>query len=326
MYVIRKNKEKREKKQFDYVKLVLFSFFFVLFSNNIFAQDSIPAKEDLTEEAELKFQEFFFKALSEKSIGNYQKAIENLESCNQILTNDVSVYFEFSKNYLLLNNTLLAKEYIERSLAKDIHNLWMLKHFVKIYQKERNYKEAIKIQQQIVAIHPKERELLARLLMYDRQYKEASALLNVLEKENTLTSNLKKLKSSLEKRKEISEKKTNPSDLSSLIHQFKTNKSYQILEQILKDATNNDTDLLKFCEEGIALFPAQPFVYLVKGKILNDQKNFQNALTTLKNGIDFVIVDEMEVDFYTEIAKAFKGLGNSKQEKKFKQKAKNLKN
>ena len=60
MYVIRKNKEKREKKQFDYVKFVLFSFFFVLFSNNIFAQDSIPAKEDLTEEAELKFQEFFF--------------------------------------------------------------------------------------------------------------------------------------------------------------------------------------------------------------------------------------------------------------------------
>ena len=144
---------------------------------------------------------------------------------------------------------MLAKEYIERSLAKDIHNLWMLKHFVKIYQKERNYKEAIKIQQQIVAIHPKERELLARLLMYDRQYKEASALLNVLEKENTLTSNLKKLKSSLEKRKEISEKKTNPSDLSSLIHQFKTNKSYQILEQILKDSTNNDTDLLKFCED-----------------------------------------------------------------------------
>ena len=34
----------------------------------------------------------------------------------------------------------------------------------------------------------------------------------------------------------------------------------------------------------------------------------------------------MEVDFYTEIAKAFKGLGNNEEEKKYKQKAKNLKN
>jgi ABC-type phosphate/phosphonate transport system substrate-binding protein len=65
---------------------------------------------------------------------------------------------------------------------------------------------------------------------------------------------------------------------------------------------------------------------LVKGKTLNDLKKYKNALTTLQNGFDFVIDDKMEVDFYTEIAKAFKGLGNSKEEKKYTQKAKNLKN
>tara|TARA_B100000795_G_C22790024_1_gene436492 strand:- start:547 stop:1521 length:975 start_codon:yes stop_codon:yes gene_type:complete len=324
MYFKKKNKKKREKKLFNYFKLVLF--FFVFFSINIFAQDSIPVKEDLTEETELKFQEFFFKALSEKAIGNYQKAIENLESCNQILTNDVSVFFEFSKNYLLLNNTLLAKEYIERSLSKDINNLWMLSHFVKIYQKERNYKEAIKVQQKIVAINPKERDQLAKLLVYDKQYKKAIFLMNTLEKENALSSNLKKLKANLEKRKEASVKKENPSDLSSLINQFKTDKSYKVLKQILNQSSNNVANLLKFSEEGIALFPAQPYVYLVKAKTLNDLKKYKNALATLQNGFDFVIEDKMEVDFYTEIAKAFKGLGNNEEEKKYKQKAKNLKN
>lgn len=324
MYFKKKNKKKREKKLFNYFKLVLF--FFVFFSINIFAQDSIPVKEDLTEETELKFQEFFFKALSEKAIGNYKKAIENLESCNQILTNDVSVFFEFSKNYLLLNNTLLAKEYIERSLSKDINNLWMLSHFVKIYQKERNYKEAIKVQQKIVAINPKERDQLAKLLVYDKQYKKAIFLMNTLEKENALSSNLKKLKANLEKRKEASVKKENPSDLSSLINQFKTDKSYKVLKQILNQSSNNVANLLKFSEEGIALFPAQPYVYLVKAKTLNDLKKYKNALATLQNGFDFVIEDKMEVDFYTEIAKAFKGLGNNEEEKKYKQKAKNLKN
>jgi tetratricopeptide (TPR) repeat protein len=324
MYFRIKNKKKREKRSFNYFKLALFSF--ILFSINIFAQDSIPVKEDLIEETELKFQEFFFKALSEKAIGNYQKAIENLESCNQISTNDVSVFFEFSKNYLLLNNTLLAKEYIERSLAKDINNLWMLAHFVKIHQKESNYKEAIKIQQKIVDINPEERDLLVKLLVYDKQYKKAISLMNTLEKENGLSSNLKRLKFNLEKRKGVSIKKENPSDLSSLINQFKTVKSYKILEQILNQSSNNTVDLLTFSEEGIALFPAQPYVYLVKGKILNDQKKYKNALATLQNGIDFVIDDEMEADFYTEIAKAFKALGNNKEEKKYTQKAKNLKN
>jgi predicted Zn-dependent protease len=319
-----KKKNKVEKRSFNHFKLALF--YFILFSINIFAQDSIPLKEDLTEEAELKFQEFFFKALSDKAIGNYQQAIENLESCNQISTNDVSVFFEFSKNYLLLNNTLLAKEYIERSLEKDINNLWMLTHLVKIYQKDSNYKEAIKIQQKIVDINPKERGLLAKLLVNDKQYKKAISLMNTLEKENTLSSNLKKLKANLEKRKGASVKKENPSDLGSLINQFKTDKSYKVLKQILNQSSNNTADLLKFSEEGIALFPAQPYVYLLKGKTLNDLKKYKKALTTLQNGFDFVIDDKMEVDFYTEIAKAFKGLGNSKEEKKYTQKAKNLKN
>jgi predicted Zn-dependent protease len=324
MYFKKKNKNKREKRLFNYFRLALFSF--VFFSINIFAQDSIPVKEDLTEEAELKFQEFFFKALSEKAIGHYQQAIENLESCNQISTNDVSVFFEFSKNYLLLNNTLLAKEYIERSLAKDINNLWMLTHLVKIYQKDSNYKEAIKIQQKIVAINPKERDLLVKLLVYDKQYRKAISLMNTLEKENTLSSNLKKLKANLEKSKGASVKNENPSDLGSLINQFKTDKSYKVLKQILNQSSNNTADLLKFSEEGIALFPAQSYLYLLKGKALNDLKKYKKALTTLHNGFDFVIEDKMEVDFYTEIARAFKGLGNSKEEIKYMQKAKNLKN
>ena len=319
-----KNRDYRKKRQFIFFKLALFSLFFLLFSNSTFSQDSISEKEDLSEKAELNFQQYFFKALSEKSIGNYQKAIENLESCNQILQNDVSVFFEFSKNYLLLNNTLLAKEYINRSLAKDANNIWMLKHLIKIYQKERNYKEAIKVQLKIVAINPKEREFLARLYALNREYKKSLSVINVLEKENTLSSNLKRLRNNLKKVVDFKIDKQKTSDLSSLIHQFKTNKSYKILEEILKKSTKNN-DLLKFCEEGIALFPAQPYVYLVKGSVLNYQKNYKKALTTLQSGIDFVIEDKMEADFYIQIAQAFKGLGNTKEENKYKLKAKKLK-
>lgn len=319
------NKNNRRKRQFNFFKLALFYLCFVLFSMNSFSQDSIPENEDLTEEAELKFQQFFFKAMSEKSIGNYQKAIENLENCNQLLTNDVAVFFEFSKNYLLLNNKLLAKEYINRALAKEPNNLWMLKHLVKVYQKENNLIEAIKVQQKIVLDNPKEREHLVRLYLFDRQYGEAISLMNVLKKENVLSADLKKIKASLENGKQEELKRGSVVDYNSLVNQFKTDKSYELLEKILNFSQDNKSELLKYSAEGISLFPAQPFVYLMKAKALIYQKNYKKALTTLQNGIDFVIEDKMEADFYREMSKVYKGLGNLKEQNKYQQKANKLK-
>ena len=302
------------KKRADCIKIVLFSLFFALFANFSFSQDSIPEIQDLTEEAELNFK-----------YPEHQKAIENLENCNQLLTNDIAVFFEFSKNYLALNNSLLAKEYIQRALAKDATNIWMLKHLVAIHQKEKNYAEAIKTQLKVVDQNPKERTFLVRLYMYNRQYKEAISLMDTLENENALSVNLKRLRVSLKQRKipEFKEKKL--TDSTALIDQFKTDKSYKILEQILKISKNNPSDVLKYSEEGISLFPAQPYVYLMKAKALNDQKNYKSALTTLENGIDFVIEDKIEADFYNEMAKAYKGLGNAKEAQKYEQKAKKLK-
>ncbi|WP_439132133.1 tetratricopeptide repeat protein, partial [Polaribacter sp.] len=306
-------------------KTVFFVLWCVLFSHASFSQDSIPEKEDVNEAAALKFQQFFFKALSQKSIGNHQKAIEFLENCNQIIANDVAVFFEFSKNYFSLNNNLLAKEYIQRALAKETNNVWMLKHLVKIHQKERNYKKAIEVQLKVIAENPKERAYLVRLYVYNRQFDKAISLMNVLENENALSANLKKLRKNLENRKKIIKKLDKPNDVAGLINQFESDKSYVILEKILKISEDNPSQLLKYANEGISLFPAQPYVYLVKAKALNTQKNHKQALTTLQNGIDFVIEDKMEVDFYKEMAKAYKGLGNAKEEHKYQQKANKLK-
>lgn len=319
------NIDKLQKKQREHFTIVLFALCCVFFSHLSFSQDSIAAKEDLTETAELKFQQFFFKALSQKSIGNHQKALENLENCNQIIANDVAVFFEFSKNYFALNNTLLAKEYLQRALVKDANNIWLLKHLVKIYQKERNYKKAIEVQQKVVALNPKERANLVRLYLYNRQYNKAISLMNVLENENALSANLKKLRKNLVNRKKVIKAHNKPNDISELINQFKTDKSYKILKEILEKSKNNPTQLIKFSNQGIALFPAQPYVYLIKAKTLNAQQHHKNALTTLQNGIDFVIEDQMEIDFYEEMAKAYKGLGNTKEELKYQQKAKKIK-
>ena len=319
--------EKKEyiKKRAICLKYALFSIFFILFFLKSHAQDSILAAKDLTEEKELKFQDFFFKALSEKSIGNYQKAIQNLESCNQLLLNDVAVFFEFSKNYLLLNKTFLAKEYVDRALIKEPNNIWILKHLVKVHIKDRNLSDAIAIQQKVVAINRAERTFLLELYLNNRDYKKAISLMNALEQDNALSSSFKKIKNNLEKRKVKTVAKEKISKVVSLTAQFKANKSYAILKRILEESINNTQLLLQYSNEGIALFPAQPYVYLVKGKALNYQKKYKNALLILENGIDFVIEDGMEADFYKEMAVSYKGLGNFKEEKRFIQKSNKIK-
>jgi len=325
MKIRRKNKEIREKSIIGFKTCVLFSFLFFFFSINSFSQDSILVAKDLTEEKELDFQQFFFKALSEKSIGNYQKAIENLESSNQIINDNVAVYFEFSKNYLLLNKTLLAKEYINRALTVEPNNIWMLKHLVKIHIKDKNFSEAIVIQHKIVAIDLKEQEFLVKLYLNNRQEDKAIVLMNLMEQNNELSASFKRLKSNLENRNKVPVVKESIAETGSFEEQFKVNKSYAVLEQLLEKYEKNPQVLLKYAEVGISLFPAQPFVYLMKGKALNYQKEYKNALISLQNGIDFVIEDEMEADFFKEMAISYKGLGDFKEEKKFLEKSKKIK-
>jgi predicted Zn-dependent protease len=149
--------------------------------------------------------------------------------------------------------------------------------------------------------------------------------MNAMEQDNALSSNFKNLKNNLEKRKgkTVVEEKT--IEVVSLKDQFKSNKSYVVLKQILAASKNNTEDLLKYSNEGISLFPAQPYVYFVKGKVLNYQKKYKKALLSLQSGIDFVIEDTMEADFYKEMAVSYKGLGNLKEEKKLIEKSNKIK-
>ncbi|WP_143744264.1 tetratricopeptide repeat protein [Polaribacter tangerinus] len=299
----------------------------MLISNNFSAQDSIPLAADFTEDKELAFQEYFFEALSQKAIGKYQQAIENLESCHQIIPNDVAVFFEFSKNYYQLNNTILAREYLQRALQKDSDNIWMLKHLVAIFVKERNFTEAIKAQKKVVEIDTKERVNLIRLFIQNNDTKNAISLMDVLEKEQVLPSNYKRYKASLKNRtkSETPVNTQNNTDLESLKKQFTATKSYSLLKTILENPSNTLEQLLLYSSEGMILFPAQPFVYLSHAKALHANKQYTKAIETLNNGLDFVIETTVEITFYKELMINHKKMGNKKEVEKLKLKLQKLK-
>tara|TARA_R110000787_G_scaffold6697_3_gene23259 strand:- start:631 stop:1581 length:951 start_codon:yes stop_codon:yes gene_type:complete len=311
-------------------RVVLIVFIGLLYSPFCsFAQDSIPGTEDIVEGKILKFQEYFFKALSEKSIRNYKKAIENLEVCNDLLPKNKTIYFEFSKNYLFLNKIPEAKEYIDRALSLEPDNIWMLQHLVSIEKRDRNYEAAIKTQLKIVVQNPKQRTVLVSLYYLHRDYTKAMYLLNTLEQEGGLNKNLKQLKYSLELRKGPLVKKETREDLPSLIRSFENNQtSFSNLKKLLEIAIKSDTEAFDtYSKRGIELFPAQPYIYLSRGKSLQMQKKHNEAIDILESGIDFVIDNPtLEGQFYTMLANAYLSINNNAKATEYLQKAKKIKN
>jgi tetratricopeptide (TPR) repeat protein len=316
------------------IKRIVLSVFLGLLFNPFcsFSQDSIPnAKEiakEIAEENNIKFQEYFFKSLSEKSIKNYQLAIENLEECNTISPNNKTIYFELSKNYLLLNKTSEATQYINKALLLEPTNTWILLHLVAIQKKERNYQEAIKTQLTIVQQKPKQRSELIWLYYLNSEYTKALSLIYMVEKETGLTTRLNQLKVKLELKNKPIALKVSKDSLTQLITDYEANKpSFSKLKKILTLAINENTEVFyKYSSLAIDLYPAQPFAYLSRGKALQLQKKHQQAIDVLEIGIDFVIENSLlESQFYTTLVKAYTSINNPKKVLEYKIKLKNHK-
>jgi len=289
----------------------------------VFSQQKKVLKSPLDKEEKLlKFQEFFFKALSEKSIDHYQNAIQNLENCNEILPNNKAVLFELSKNYLSLNKTLEAAEYAKQALKDDSENQWILIHLIKIYKRDRNFDKAIEVAKLLIKKHPKKREQLVFLYLQNQNYKKAKKLLLTMENEQVLSSRLKRIKNSLDRfsDKKQPKKTVEKEGFSNLEEAFNKQKTFSSLKKLLLFLENQQSPLLlKYSKEGLSLFPAQPYVYLMNGKALNQQEKYDKALESLQNGIDFVIDNsKLTQKFYREMLTAYKGLGKMKEVEKIK--------
>lgn len=304
-------------------QILLFSFAFYLMSFTLFSQDSIPASVNLLEKNNVKFQESFFKALSQKAIYNYQKAIEFLEECNELVPSNKAVLFELSKNYAKLNRNTEAIEYVELALNKDSENLWLLEHKVTLLKRTAFFEEAIKVQEKIAVKHPKKKQFLVFLHLQNRDLASAKKVLLELQEAKLLNSRLRRIQDKLNnKQPKIKHKKFKIANTDVRLS-FEKDKTFNNLKALLKQLeTNNHTDFLKYTEQGLALFPAQPFVYLMNGRALNKKNQFKKAIESLQNGIDFVIDNnEIEAQFYLEISKAYKGLNDIKKSNTFKNKA-----
>jgi len=284
------------------------------------------SEEIQKEQKNLNFETFFFEALQEKAIGNFDKAITALENCQNIKDSDKAMLFEFGKNYFELEKYPEAEIYTKKALDQDLDNLFIQLLLRDIYNKQNNYKEALALQKKI-AIKNENSELeLVTLYIKNNQIDNAKQILLDLEKKGALSTNLIPFKESLLEDKAATPEEvttTKPLEKQSIEELkvgFQAEKSFKILKPLLHKLNINKRylDLEKSSKEGLELFPAQPFVYLMNATALNYTKQYQKALVVLESGLDYIVDDTLlEANFYEQMSLSYRGLNKNVEASKY---------
>ncbi|MFT7498739.1 MAG: putative Zn-dependent protease [Porticoccaceae bacterium] len=297
-----------------YLCLLLVCAFSISYSQD----DSLTLLED-SDDVLIKFENHYFEALKYKAIGNNSLAIIELEKCQQLFPNDKSVDFEFSKNYFDLRKYIQAELYIDKALQQNLDNYWFLELAKKIQLKQYNYLKAIELQQKIILQKPKFTEDLVLIYIQASELEKAQKLIEELEIKGFSSSRLTRFKKTVSNRNRNETKQriveTKNASLEDLKESFKSNKQFDILKKILQEEfiLKNREGLYKYSSQGLELFPAQPYVYLMNGKALISQEKYKDAIDVLMNGIDFVIDDrEMMVQCYQQLAIGYEAIGKNK--------------
>jgi len=288
------------------------------------------SEELLAEQKELSFQNFFFEALQQKAIGNFDKAITALENCQNIKDDDKAIHFELGKNYFELGKYFEAEAYIKKGLKHDPENLFMLSLLKEVYNRQNNFKDALVVQKKIIKLRPDSQFDLVILYIKNKQEDNARQLIIDLEKNGKLPTSLLPFKKSLLEGNVLSpsinsvSKATDEPSIEELMADYKNNKSFIILKQLLLklETGKRFLDLEKYSNEAVELFPAQPLVYLIQARVLSQKKEYRNALQVLQIGFSYVIDDNLlEADFYEQISLNYKALNENENASKYYNKA-----
>jgi tetratricopeptide (TPR) repeat protein len=126
------------------------------------------------------FQDLFFEAIKQKSIENYDKAIEALEKGKVIQPDNPVVYFELGKNYLAQKKYKEAYDNFEKVTKMEPNNRWAWAGMYDVCYETKDYNQAIGIVEKLVTFKEDYKEDLTSLYMNTQQFDKALTLINEL--------------------------------------------------------------------------------------------------------------------------------------------------
>lgn len=244
------------KKHIAFIVFLLFSF-----GNQLFAQQN---PEDIAL-VENKTEDYFFEALAQRGIENYDKAIVAIQKCLEKEPKNTAFLYELGKNQLDAKDYVAAEITFKSAVEIDNKQRWYWNGLYDVYYQTKNYEKAIGVVQKLIEFDPNMREDLVSLYMNTDQKEKALHLLKEMEASSHLTKTMEFYKLKLESSKEFASPKKetlekgikehpkyeqNYIDLISLYLSFnQEEKAFEVAKVLEKEIPNSDwahVSLVKF--------------------------------------------------------------------------------
>src|SRR5690606_38183548 len=256
-------------------------FVVVFFPPTLYAQNSPDeSPTDDLGNVEDKFQEYFFEALKQKAIENYDRAVEALLQCKELDNTIPVVYFELGKNYNELKNFGSAEEAFKEAVKKDPQNEWYLDALYEFYVQQSDYNNAIKTAKQLVDYHPDYKEDLVGLYYRTKQFDEALTILDEMDAEFGISMSRDTMRNRIY---EVTGRKED--QIKNLENRIENNpdRESNYIALIFRYSENNEQKkAFETAKELLKINPNSHVVHLALYKFYLDENNTEKAIESMK--------------------------------------------
>ena len=253
----------------------------IFFPQNLIAQvDFNQRPTDDLGIVEDQFQEYFFEAIKQKGIENYQKSVDALLKCIELDDEKPVLFYELGKNYMKLKNFGAAEDAFKEAVSQEPENEWFLDELYGVYLQQGEMKKALRTVRQLVEFHPDYKQDLASLYIRLEKYNDALELLDEMdgklgysEDRDYLRNQIYNLTGDDDERIENLEERveSNPEDESTYLR--------LIFRYSETGETEKAFDTAKKLEN---LNPDSQLVHLALYKFYLDAKETENAINSMK--------------------------------------------
>ena len=313
--------------------IAFFVFLLFSFGNQLFAQQN---PEDIAL-VENKTEDYFFEALAQRGIENYDKAIVAIQKCLEKEPKNPAFLYELGKNQLDAKDYVAAEITFKSAVEIDNKQRWYWNGLYDVYYQTKNFEKAIEVVQKLIEFDPNMREDLVSLYMNTDQKEKALYLLKEMEASSHLTKTMEFYKLKLESSKEFASPKKetlekgikehpkyeqNYIDLISLYLSFnQEEKAFEVARVLEKEIPNSDwahVSLVKFylaSNDGINASKSMFKVLMnskidlkIKHRVFNEFLIFAVKNPTFFTDVDAAIPyfdNDSEIAVAKEVAKFF---------------------
>lgn len=261
---------------------ILYLFFGMLCIPQInYAQiDFNKAPDDDLGNFEDEFQEYFYEAMKQYGIENYDRAVQNLQKCLELDNSQIVIHYQLGKNYNQLKNFGAAEEALKEALKIQPGNEWVLDEMYHVYIQQKEYNKAIKTVRQLVKYHPDYKEDLANIYVQTGNFKDALKILDELDEEYGITDDRDLLRNRIYNA--TGRKKEQIENLEERVDKNPESEE-NYLKLIYRYSENNDKKkAFETAKKLLEINPKSELVHLALYKYYLDEGSYYNAIQSMK--------------------------------------------